>query len=102
MRQWRARARQRRAARHGGGQTRIDIQSIEVPIDTEDDDRLLAVSEAVDKLAVDHPDVAELVKLRCFAGLEIADAAQLPGLPRATAFRRWQFARASLYNALKA
>src|SRR5262245_22391170 len=95
------RARQRQATRHGGGQVRVDIQTIDVPIDTEDDDRLLAVSDAIDKLALEHPDAAELVKLRCFAGIEVPDAAQLLGIPRATAFRRWQFVRTWLYNELK-
>lgn len=95
------RARQRSAQRHGGGQQRVNIEQIEVPLDTDDDDRLLTINEAVEKLAAEHPIVAELVKLRCFAGLEISEAAQALGLPRATAYRRWEFARAWLYRELR-
>lgn len=95
------RARKRRAERHGGGQQRIDIQEIEIPINTENDDQLIAVSDAVEKLAREHPDIAELVKLRCFAGMEVNEAAQTLGIPRATAYRRWVFARTWLFKELK-
>lgn len=95
------RARQRRALRHGGGQQRIDVDEIEIPVDTADDDKLLAINDAVDKLAVDHPDAADLVKLRCFVGLEVSEAAQALGIPRATAYRRWTFARTWLYKELR-
>jgi RNA polymerase sigma factor (TIGR02999 family) len=95
------RARQRSAMRHGGKQQRIDIEYIEIPIDTEDDDRLLALSAAVDKLTVEHPQVAELVKLCCFVGLQVAEAAQVLNIPRATAYRRWTFARTWLYQELR-
>lgn len=94
------RARQRRALRHGGGQQRIDITEIEVPVDTEDDDKLIAISEAIDKLALEHPQAADLAKLRCFAGLEITDAAKSLGIPRTTAYRRWVFARTWLFQEL--
>jgi RNA polymerase sigma factor (TIGR02999 family) len=95
------RARQRRAARHGGGQQRIDIQEIEIPVNTANDDQLLAISAAIDKLALEHPEIAELVKLRCFAGLEVSEAAQALGIPRTTAYRRWLFARTWLYQELR-
>src|SRR5918994_44324 len=73
------RARQRRAAKHGGDQQRVDIQEIEIPVNQEDDDQVIAVSEAVDKLAREHPEIAELVKLRCFVGMEVNEAAQALG-----------------------
>jgi RNA polymerase sigma factor (TIGR02999 family) len=94
------RARQRSAVRHGGGQQRIAIDRLEIPLDTEDDERLLAVNAAVERLASEHSQAADLVKLRCFVGLEIAEAAQALGIPRATAYRRWQFAIAWLYRDL--
>jgi RNA polymerase sigma factor (TIGR02999 family) len=94
------RARQRSAVRHGGGQQRIDIDQLEIPLDTEDDERLLAVNAAMERLANEHPQAANLVKLRCFVGLEISEAAQALGIPRTTAYRRWQFAVAWLYRDL--
>jgi RNA polymerase sigma factor (TIGR02999 family) len=95
------RARQRSAERHGGGRQRVDIEHIEIPIDPEDDERLLVINAAVEKMSVEHPEVAELVKLRCFIGLEISEAARTLGLPRTTAYRRWEFARAWLYKELR-
>jgi RNA polymerase sigma factor (TIGR02999 family) len=94
------RARQRGAVRHGGDQQRVDIEHIDIPIDTEDDERLLTINAAIEKLTDEHPLIAELVKLRCFVGLEIAEAAKVLGIPRATAYRRWQFARTWLYREL--
>lgn len=94
------RARQRRAIRHGGGGQRITLDEIEIPVDP-DDDRVLALSEAIEKLSVDHPQVAMLAKLRCFAGFEVGEAAQMLGIPRATAYRRWLFARAWLHDELR-
>jgi RNA polymerase sigma factor (TIGR02999 family) len=95
------RARQRGTRRHGGDHQRIDIEQIDIPIDTEDDERLLAIDAALDKLTLEHPQIAELVKLRCFVGLEVSEAARVLHLPRATAYRRWQFARTWLYNELR-
>jgi RNA polymerase sigma factor (TIGR02999 family) len=94
------RARQRRALKHGGDQQRVDIQEIEIPVNQDDDDQVIAVSEAVDKLAREHPEIAELVKLRCFVGMEVNEAAQALGIPRTTAYRRWMFARTWLYKEL--
>ena len=88
--------------RHGGDQQRVDIEHIEIPIDTEDDERLLAINAAVEKLTLEHPQIAELVKLRCFVGLEISEAARVLRIPRATAYRRWEFARTWLYKELHA
>jgi RNA polymerase sigma factor (TIGR02999 family) len=90
------RVRRRRALRHGGGQQRIDVEEIELPAPIQDDDQLLAIDAAVDRLANAHPEVAELVKLHCFAGLEITAAGQALGMSRTTAYRRWLFARAWL------
>lgn len=94
------RARQRGAVRHGGQQQRVDIDHVDIPIDTESDERLLAITAAVDKLTLQYPQIAELVKLRCFVGLEVAEAARALNIPRATAYRRWEFARTWLFKEL--
>lgn len=89
------RARRRRALRHGGDQRYVDIDDIELAaVREEDDERLLAVSDAIDKLVVEHPQIAELVKLRYFVGLDVKEAALALGVSRATANRWWTFARA--------
>jgi RNA polymerase sigma factor (TIGR02999 family) len=96
------RARQRRTVRHGGEQQRVDIEHIDIPIEPDDDERVLAINAAVEKLTLEYPQIAELVKLRCFVGLEISEAARVLRIPRATAYRRWEFARTWLYRELHA
>ena len=96
------RARQRRAVRHGGGQQRVALEDIDAPADEQDVETLLALDGAVDKLTLQHPKMAELVKLHCFLGLEITHTALALGISRATATRWWQFARTWLYRELHA
>ena len=64
-------------------------------------DELLAVNDALDQLATEDAAAAELVKLRYFAGLTMADAADALGLPLRNAERLWTFARAWLRNAMR-
>ena len=94
------RARKRNRERHGRGLQRIDLDQVDVAV-TADDDTLLRVSEALDRLAGEAPEKAELVKLRYFAGLSIPDAAEALGISPATAKRHWSFARAWLFAELK-
>jgi len=95
------RARDRgRLKRYAGGQ-RIDLDTIEVALDTPDDD-LLALDEALAQLAAEDATSAELVKLRFFAGLTLREAAESLGVPRRTADRSWAYARAWLYDRLAA
>jgi RNA polymerase sigma-70 factor, ECF subfamily len=63
-----------------------------------DDDQLLAVNEAIDKLSAIHPVQAEVVKLRCFVGMTNAEAAQALGLSERTAKYYWTHARAWLIH----
>ncbi len=58
------------------------------------------MDEALDLLAAEEPQVAELVKLHFFAGLTIDDAAVALGIAPRTAYRNWQFARAWLFRKL--
>jgi RNA polymerase sigma factor (TIGR02999 family) len=95
------RARKRGRGRHGGGLVRLDGRQLDVAITT-DDDLLLRVDEALEKLALEAPDKAQLVKLRFFAGLSIAEAAAAMGIAPATAKRHWAFARAWLFTELQA
>jgi RNA polymerase sigma factor (TIGR02999 family) len=93
-------ARRKQRLKHGGGQQRLDLATLDLAI-TSDDDRLLAVDEALDKLAAHDPLAADLIKLRFFAGLPNVEAARLLGLPERTAKRTWAYARAWLYEELK-
>src|SRR5689334_18670786 len=93
-------ARRKRAARHGGGQAHLDIQQIELAAAAEDDE-LLAVSEALEKLASRDKQKAELVKLRYFVGLTTAEAAEVLGISVPTADRWWNFSRAWLFEEIE-
>lgn len=95
------RARKRHAERNGGGQQRISVDEIDIPVNPENDDAILAINDAIADLGIEYPDAALLANLRCFGGFEVNEAAQALGIPRATAFRRWHFARAWLYTYLR-
>jgi RNA polymerase sigma factor (TIGR02999 family) len=93
-------ARRKRAVRHGGGQQRLDIQEVEPPSPS-NDDQLIAVSEALDKLSVEHKAEAELVKLRYFVGMTNEEAAEVLGISVRTAKYYWTHARAWLYREIE-
>jgi RNA polymerase sigma factor (TIGR02999 family) len=90
------RARKRSRLRHGAGLERINLDSVDLAATT-DDDTLLRLDEALEKLALENSAKAELVKLRFFSGLNIPDAALALGISEATAKRHWTYARAWLY-----
>lgn len=94
------RARRRNRVRHGGDLRRVDFEHLDVA-NPEDDVTLLAVSEALDRLAGHDPVGAELIKLRFFAGMPNVEAARVMGLSERTAKRAWAYARAWLYEELK-
>lgn len=94
------RARDRGRLKRGGGQHRVDLEQLSDVL-TADDENLLDLDEALDRLATEYPTCAELVKLRFFAGLTLEDAASTLDLPRRTADRQWAFAKAWLYTALR-
>src|SRR5262249_10237685 len=93
-------ARRKRTQRHGGGQQRVYLESIEVPAEARSDD-LLALNDALDKLAALDKQKAELVKLRFFIGMSIEEAAEILGISAPTAKRYWSFARAWLYEEIR-
>jgi RNA polymerase sigma factor (TIGR02999 family) len=91
-------ARRRSAIRHGGHLQRVIITESDLPLRLDNDEHLLALDSAIERLTREHPEAAELTKLHCFAGIDIAEAARVLGLTRATAYRRWLFARSWLYK----
>ena len=93
------RARRKRAARHGGGQQRVDLPEVDLacPIPG---DQLLALDEALDQLAAQHPRQAEVVKLRYLVGMTLPEVAEVLGISAATAWDLSVHARAWLYREL--
>lgn len=94
-------ARQKRSDRRGGSWQRYELSDadrIAFPIS----DELLDLDEALTRLAAADPQAAELVKLRVFAGMSVAEAAVIQGVSTRTAKRNWAYARAWLGRELAA
>lgn len=92
-------ARRRASLKHGGDRQQIDLDAAHLSTQPPSFD-LLALDEALKKLAATEPVKTELVKLRFFAGLTMPEAAAALGISLATAERQWTFARAWLYAEL--
>jgi RNA polymerase sigma factor (TIGR02999 family) len=88
-------ARRKQAQKHGGGGQRMDLAEIDLVSRTTPDE-LLALDESMSKLADEDPAAAKIAMLHVFAGLSVEQAGELLGIPRATAYRQWTFARAWL------
>ena len=90
-------ARRKARLKRGGGRQRQELDDQLLAIEGPSDN-LLALNEALDKLVDKEPVIAELVKLRYFAGLTLEQASQVLKVTRRTADRYWAYARAWLYN----
>jgi RNA polymerase sigma factor (TIGR02999 family) len=93
-------ARRKHAVKHGSGLERLDIDQLNVAI-TSNSDQVLAVNDALERLAGRDKLGAELIKLRFFTGLSHTEAAEILGIAERTAKRRWAYARAWLYEELR-
>jgi len=94
------RYRRKQAARHGGNRQQVPLHEADLAVPALDYD-LLAVDEALDRLAAADPAVAELVKLRYFAGMTIEEAAKVLGVSSRTANDHWTYAKAWLIRAIE-
>jgi RNA polymerase sigma factor (TIGR02999 family) len=93
-------ARRKKRLRHGGGLERLEVETVDLPAPMPDDE-LLALDEALTQLAQINPEAAELVKLCFFVGLTQEQAAKELGISVSTGERRWAYARAWLFRALR-
>jgi RNA polymerase sigma factor (TIGR02999 family) len=90
-------ARRKGRHKHGGGLARVDIALANMGSPMPDED-LLALDEAMTRLAAEDPIRARLVQLRFYAGLSNEDAAKVLGISGVTAKRYWRYARAWLHR----
>src|SRR6266478_6106173 len=94
------RARDKKRAKRGGERRRVNLDQIEIALDT-NDEQLIELDEALTQLAIEDAEAARLVNLRFFAGLTLKDAAASLGFAQRTAERQWTYARAWLYSRLR-
>jgi RNA polymerase sigma factor (TIGR02999 family) len=94
------RARDKGRLKHGGGLQRVDLDRVELGYEDDGLD-MLALDEALTRLAAEEPECGRLVKLRFFAGLTSEEAAEVLGVTRRTADRYWVYARAWLLHAME-
>jgi RNA polymerase sigma factor (TIGR02999 family) len=93
-------ARKKRSLKRGGGRTRYVLDEAKL-LAPEAGADVLAVNEALDRLAATDAEAADLVKLRYFAGFSTREAAELLGVSARTAERTWVYAKAFLRKELK-
>jgi RNA polymerase sigma factor (TIGR02999 family) len=97
-------ARRRQRVRHGGGRVRLNLEKLDSAHlalgDEGPADELLALDEALMRLATEDAAAAQVVKLRYFAGLTMEQVADAMGISLRTANRHWAYARAWLYQQL--
>jgi RNA polymerase sigma factor (TIGR02999 family) len=92
-------ARRKRTHRKGGDLGKVDLNGVDLPVGTGlDVDNLIALDEALTRLADADPVVANVVKLHCFAGLPLTSVAEISGFSSRTAERYWAFAKTWLYR----
>src|SRR5207245_936223 len=93
-------ARRNKSRKRGGDRRRVALADQDRPAEP-DPTELLAIHEALTRLAAEDGAAAAVVKLRYFAGLSVEDAAESLGISRATAYRHWTYARAWLHNQVR-
>ncbi len=94
-------ARQRSAAKRGGGAAKLELDEIADQVgDMGDSDRLIGLDQALERLSALDPQLARLVEMRFFAGLELTEIAEVTGRSERSLKRDWRKARAVLHAAL--
>lgn len=93
-------ARRKQSCKHGGHMQRVNLEDIALASPMRPDE-LLALDEALTRLAAEDPAAAQLVELRFFTGLGHQEAAQIMGISRREADGLWAYARAWLFEALR-
>lgn len=92
-------ARARKRIKRGGERQRVPLTGLDLAIE-HDAEEILAVEEAFRRLETEDPDAANVVRLRFFAGLSVAETASALGISERSVAREWAFARAWLAGAL--
>ena len=89
-------ARKKKSLKKGGDRKRVDLEALELTVDSSED--LLLLDDALERLSQEERNIAELVKLRFYAGLTLEQASKVLDVSRRTADRYWLYAKAWLYK----
>ena len=93
-------ARRRKRQKHGGDRKRVELDDPCLSF-TDPVEAVIEIDDALDQLAREDPQAAQLIKLRFFAGLSLEDAAEIVGFSRSTAYEHWAYARAWLHRRMR-
>lgn len=93
-------ARRKSRLKRGGGQSRLDIDELELA-ETTPDDKILLIDEALERLRSADPDKAKIVVLKFFGGLTNQEVAQSLGITERTVERHWAFAKAWMFRCIQ-
>lgn len=88
-------ARARRRAKRGGNQQKLNVNDID-PAESRNPELVLAIHDALEVLSAEDEQLAELVKLRSFAGFSLSEAAELLNIGQSTAYEHWTYAKSRL------
>jgi RNA polymerase sigma factor (TIGR02999 family) len=91
-------ARKRLRGKRGGGAFKISLDDGNIDVSDERASELLALDEALERLAKEDPEKAKIVELKYFGGLSIEETAETLGIGTATVIRHWRIAKAWLYK----
>ena len=94
------RARGRQRLRHGGGQERVDLAEVEIPMVVEDE-KLLQVNEVLGELEAEDATQAQIVKMKFLMGMKVEEIAEALGVSEKTVLRQWAHAKAWLYQRIR-
>lgn len=94
------RARRKSRIRHGGGQERVSIENMDIA-DALPDDKILLVDEALERLKREDSEMAQIVTLKFFGGLNNEEIAKVTGKSERTIRRHWDYAKAWLFKSMQ-
>lgn len=94
-------ARRKSRLKRGGDQVRVDFDSVEVAATTPDE-KVLLIDEALERLRLEDPEKAQIVVLKFFGGRSNQEVAQALGVTERTVERHWAYARAWLFQNIRA
>jgi RNA polymerase sigma factor (TIGR02999 family) len=94
-------ARRKSRLKHGGGQSRLDIEGLELAA-ASPDNKVLLMDEALEKLRAEDPEKARIVVMKFFGGLTNQEVAENLGVTERTVERQWAYAKAWLFQSIRA